>query len=75
MATTIVPDPRPLREGNDWEAFLGMIHDQLKISQGDQDKAGSMDDHSYYTGQLDILQWVEDMITVKKEEPPEKHRV
>jgi hypothetical protein len=64
MATTFVPDPRELRTDVDLKEFLDTVHEQLKISQGDEDKSGSIDDAAYYEGWADALTWIEDQITV-----------
>lgn len=66
MATTHVPDPGRINHFMRKAKMLKIVHEQLRISRGDEDKASSIDDSCYYEGWADALTWVETLMTKQK---------
>lgn len=67
MSRTFVPGARPLKSELNLEEILSVIHERRRIAQGDEDKAGSIDDASYYEGWREALTFVEDLLTIPEE--------
>lgn len=69
MARTIVSKPGPIRKSLKKKWLLEQVYEQLKISQGDFDKASEIGDWNYYEGWRDALTWVIKLMTkIVKEE-------
>lgn len=73
MATTILPEylQRQIKnpsEGVGWEDAVTALRIAatrfIESAQGDCDKAGDVEDAAYYEGQVDVLTWLLDEITV-----------
>jgi hypothetical protein len=71
MSTTFVPPLRPLKTEIDLQTLTEEIYEQMRIAQGDEDKAGSIDDACYYEGWVDALASVIAALTVEPEEEKE----
>lgn len=63
MSTTFVPDPMPFNPEVTPDALLNEVNYWLKVSFGDYDKAGDMEDMTYYGGLIDAYHHVQEMMT------------
>lgn len=64
MATTIVPDPKPVDPEYTPQAILEAAHELLLRAQGDVDKSDTEEDVNYYQGGVDFLTELENDITI-----------
>lgn len=67
MATTIIPNPGPVDPNLDPKAALEYVHENLRIAQGDLDKAGDVDDANYYAGLVDAYTTVQHMLIGRRQ--------
>lgn len=66
MARTFVPDYTkrklsPISKGT----LRGHMQQQLQISQGDSDKGDTIENVCFYDGQVSILTWALELLTIK----------
>lgn len=64
MATTIVPDPRPVDPEHTPQTILEAAHELLLRAQGDADKSEDESEADYYQGGVDFLKELEYSITI-----------
>ena len=67
MARRSIPDLGRIDRKMSKRKLLKIMHEQLYIARGDEDKASSIDDSCYYEGWGDALEWVEKLMTKQKD--------
>jgi len=74
MATTIIKDytKRKVRRPFNMKAFLEVVQESYAIAQGDEDKAGDVEDACFYEGTANALKWVLEQLTEEPEDPKDE---
>jgi hypothetical protein len=68
MATTFVEPAREIKPDLNPTELLNNVHEMLERAQGDEDKAGDVEDCVYYEGWKDALTWIQNLMTVPEPE-------